>query len=72
MDRNIEEERNSLVIPVSLKRDGDFSKNSSVLEEEEIYGLINHVRNLQNYRAVSVSCFLNDIYKILEQYPLNF
>lgn len=46
MDRNIEEERNSLVIPVNLKRDGDFSKNSSVLEEEEIYGLIRHVRNL--------------------------
>ncbi|WP_432666128.1 helicase-exonuclease AddAB subunit AddB [Wukongibacter baidiensis] len=46
MDKNIEEERNSLVIPAALKRDGDFSKSSSVLEEEEIYSLIKHVRNL--------------------------
>ncbi len=46
MDRNIEEERNSLVIPANLKRDGHFSKSSSVLDEKEIYSLIRHVRNL--------------------------
>ncbi len=46
MDRHIEEERSSLVIPVNLKGDGDFSKSSSVLEEEEIYSLIRHVKNL--------------------------
>lgn len=46
MDRDIEEERSSLVIPANLKRDGDFSKTSSVLEEEELYSLIKHVKNL--------------------------
>lgn len=46
MDRDIEEEKKSLVIPANLKKDGDFSKNSSVLEEAKLYSLIRHVRNL--------------------------
>jgi len=46
MDNDIEEERSSLIIPANLKRDGDFSKTSSVLEEEELYSLIKHVRSL--------------------------
>ena len=46
MDRDIEEEGNSLIIPASLKRDGELSKSSSVLEEKELYSLIRHVKNL--------------------------
>lgn len=46
MDKDIETERNSLVIPANLKKDGSFSKNSSVIEEADVYGLIKHVRNL--------------------------
>lgn len=46
MDNEIEQERNSNVVPVALKKDGDFAKYSSVLEEENINYLINHVRNL--------------------------
>ncbi|MCT4564691.1 MAG: helicase-exonuclease AddAB subunit AddB [Maledivibacter sp.] len=46
MDKDIENAKQSLVIPANLKKDGDFSKSSSVLEEEKLYSLIKHVRNL--------------------------
>ncbi|SHK10633.1 helicase-exonuclease AddAB subunit AddB [Paramaledivibacter caminithermalis] len=46
MDKDIEKEKNSLVIPANLKKDGSFSKNSSVVEEKEFYSIIRHVRNL--------------------------
>lgn len=46
MDKGLEEEGNSSIIPVILKKDGDFGKYSSVLDEEEIHYLIKHVRNL--------------------------
>lgn len=46
MDRDIEDERSSYVIPAALKKDGDFAKYSSVLEETDIIYLIKHVRNL--------------------------
>ncbi|WIF95357.1 helicase-exonuclease AddAB subunit AddB [Caminicella sporogenes] len=46
MDRDLEDEKNSSVIPVSLKKDGNFTKYSSVLEDEDMYNLIKHVRNL--------------------------
>ncbi|SKC49070.1 helicase-exonuclease AddAB subunit AddB [Maledivibacter halophilus] len=46
MDRDIEAEKSSLIIPANLKKDGSFSKNSSVIEEADIYHLIKHVRNL--------------------------
>jgi len=44
MDREIE--GSSSVIPVGLKRDGDFDAYSSVLNEEEFSQLLNHVEVL--------------------------
>jgi len=46
MDNNLEEGNNSSIIPVSLKKDRDFSKFSSVLDTEDIQHLIKHVRKL--------------------------
>lgn len=46
VDKDIENEKTSSIIPVSLKKDGGFTKYSSVLQEEEILNLIKHVRNL--------------------------
>ncbi|WIV10639.1 helicase-exonuclease AddAB subunit AddB [Proteiniborus sp. MB09-C3] len=46
IDRDIEETNNSSIIPVSINKDGSFSKNSSVLDKEELNLLIKHVKGL--------------------------
>ncbi|SCG83697.1 ATP-dependent nuclease subunit B [Proteiniborus sp. DW1] len=46
IDRDIEETNHSTVIPVSINKDGSFSKNSSVLDKEELNMLIKHVKGL--------------------------
>ena len=46
MDKLITEGSSSSIIPVSLKKDGDFSKASSVLEKEDLEDLIKHVKGL--------------------------
>lgn len=46
MDRNIEEMNSSSIIPVSIKKDGEFSKNSSVIDKEDLDNLIKHVKGL--------------------------
>ncbi len=46
IDNEIEEKKKSDIIPVSLKKDGDFGAYSSVLEEKEFMGIIKHVKNL--------------------------
>ncbi len=46
IDRDIEETNNSSVIPVSINKDGSFSKNSSVINKEELNMLIKHVKGL--------------------------
>jgi len=54
MDRDIETERNSPIIPVQMTKNGDFGKRSSAVEEEELKGLIKHVRNLIIEIAVEI------------------
>lgn len=44
MDRNVES--GSEILPVGIKKDGDFKKTSSVASEEEFQGMIQYVRNL--------------------------
>lgn len=44
MDRNLK--AGSQVLPVGIKKDGDFKKSSSVASEEEFQGMIQYVRNL--------------------------
>jgi len=44
MDRNLE--KGSEILPVGIKKDGDFKKNSSVASEEEFQGMIQYVRRL--------------------------
>ncbi len=46
MDRDIEETNNSSIIPVSINKDGSFSKSSSVLDKEDMNLLIKHVKGL--------------------------
>lgn len=46
IDRDIEETNQSSVIPVSINKDGSISKNSSVLEKEDLRLLIKHVKGL--------------------------
>lgn len=46
MDRDIEEANSSSIIPVSINKDGSFSKNSSVLDKEDLDILIKHVKGL--------------------------
>lgn len=46
MDRDIEESNISSIIPVSINKDGSFSKYSSVLEKEDLDKLIKHVKGL--------------------------
>lgn len=46
MDRNIEETNSSSIIPVSMKKDGEFTKNSSVIDKEDLDNLIKHVKGL--------------------------
>ncbi len=46
LDKDIEKERNSLVIPVQLKTNGDFSKRSKVATEEDIRCLTTHIKKL--------------------------
>ena len=46
MDENLKTENTSHIVPIKLKKDGDFAANSSVFEDEELRGLISHVRNL--------------------------
>lgn len=54
MDKNIEENGSSNIIPVSIKKDGDFTKNSSVIEKEELELLIKHVKNLIGEIAMEI------------------
>ncbi|NBG87361.1 helicase-exonuclease AddAB subunit AddB [Isachenkonia alkalipeptolytica] len=44
MDKNLE--AGSEVLPVGIKKDGDFKKASSVASEEEFQGMIQYVRSL--------------------------
>lgn len=46
IDRDIEETNSSTVIPVSINKDGSFSKTSSVIDKEELNMLISHVKGL--------------------------
>ncbi|MFA5524952.1 MAG: PD-(D/E)XK nuclease family protein, partial [Tissierellales bacterium] len=46
IDRDIEQTNNSSVIPVSINKDGSFSKTSSVIDKEELNILISHVKGL--------------------------
>ncbi|MGF7056447.1 helicase-exonuclease AddAB subunit AddB [Brassicibacter mesophilus] len=54
MDKSIEETGSSNIIPVSLKKDGDFTKSSSVFEKEDLEGLVKHVKNLIGEIAVEI------------------
>lgn len=46
IDKDIEETSSSSIIPVSINKDGSFSKNSSVLDKEDLDMLIKHVKGL--------------------------
>lgn len=46
MDETLKTENASDILPVKLKKDGDFSASSSVFEDEQLKELISHVRNL--------------------------
>ncbi|KNF09410.1 ATP-dependent helicase/deoxyribonuclease subunit B [Gottschalkia purinilytica] len=46
LDSTIDAGVTSKIIPVSLKKDGEPSKSSSVFEKEDLDNLINHVKNL--------------------------
>lgn len=47
LDREDEDKRvASNIIPVTINKNGDFAANSSLFEQEELKGLISHVRNL--------------------------
>ncbi len=54
IDKDIEDTKTSDIVKVGLKTDGDFRKDSAVLEEQEFYGLINHVKSIVVETALEV------------------
>ncbi|KGG81326.1 ATP-dependent helicase [Caloranaerobacter azorensis H53214] len=54
MDRDIEQNRKSLIIPASLNKNGEIGKRSSALSKEELTALIKHVRNIIAEIAIEI------------------
>lgn len=54
MDNSIESKNSSNIIPVSLKKSGEISKTSSVIEEKELGDVINHVKTLISEVGVEI------------------
>lgn len=46
MDKEIEENRKSSILPVSINKDGSFSKNSAVVDKNDLDLMIKHVKGL--------------------------
>lgn len=54
MDRDVEQNGKSLIIPASLNKSGEIGKRSSALSKEELKVLIKHVRNLIAEIAIEI------------------
>lgn len=54
MDRDIEQNGKSMIIPATLNKSGEVGKRSSALSKEELTALIKHVRNLIAEIAIEI------------------
>lgn len=69
LDKDIEIEKRSSIIPAAVTKSGEVSKASSVISKDELDALLEHVRNLIKDSAKSILSGNIDIYptKISEQ-----